>query len=134
MIKILVEHIHDLKNCQQVLMLSQRMWAWQPCSQGSLMGRDAWVNTQLRNPSAATNYVVLILGRECGSRRANLCRHKVSKWHIWILKPITKPFGYPQVKKWKRKKNDTKRRKKENLNLLCVPVLVPGWFDNKQTF
>ena len=58
----------------------------------------------------------------------------VSKWHIWILKPITKPFGYPQVIKWKRKKNDTKRRKKENLNLLCVPVLVPGWLDNKQTF
>ena len=66
--------------------------------------------------------------------KSNLCQHKVSKWHIWILKPITKPFGYPQVKKWKRKKNDTKRRKKENLNLLCVPVLVPGWFDNKQTF
>ena len=136
MVVILVAHIHDLKNCQK-LSASVDAFAENVSVTTSFPGfsrRDAWVNTQLRNPSATTNYVVLISGREFGSRRANLCQRKVSKWHIWILKPITKPFGYPQVKKWKRKKNDTKRRKKENLNLLCVPVLVPGWFDNKQTF
>ena len=35
--------------------------------------------------------------------RANLCQHKVSKWHICISKPITKtlwtPFGYLCIKK-----------------------------------
>ena len=136
MIEILVEHIHDLKNCQK-LSASVDAFTENVSVTTSFPGfshGDAWVNTQLRNPSATTNYVVLISGRELGSRRANLCQRKVTKWHIWILKPITKPFGYPQVIKWKRKKNDTKRKRKKNLNLLCVPVLVPGWLDNKRTF
>ena len=36
------------------------------------------------------------------SWRADLCRRKVSEWHICISKPITntlwKPFGYPRFK------------------------------------
>ena len=136
MIEILVEHVHDLKNCQK-LSASVDAFAENVSVTTSFPGfshRDAWVNTQLRNPSATMNFVVLISSREFGSRRANLCQRKVSKWHIWILKPITKPFGYPQVIKWKRKKNDTKRKKKENLNLLCVPVLVPGCLITNELF
>ena len=132
MIEILVEHIHDLKNCQK-LSASVDAFAENVSVTTSFPGfsrRDAWVNTQLRNPSATTNYVVLISGREFGSRRANLCQRKVSKWHIWILKPITKTLWVSAGNKMEKKEKWYKKEKEGKslkLALCACPSARMAW-------
>ena len=42
MTEIVVAHIHDIKNVK-MLMPSQRKWAWQPRTQGSLTRMGDWM-------------------------------------------------------------------------------------------
>ena len=85
MVVILVAHIHDLKNCQKSTAsvdASVDPFAVnisETTSFPRFSHEDAWVNTQLRSPSATTmsfSYQAVSSGR---SGRANLCQRKVSE-------------------------------------------------------
>ena len=129
MIKILVEHKHDLKNCQPVLMLSQRMWAWQPHSQGSLMGRECMSEYTTQGPFGNNELCCIDIGpwvREPKSQSLSTQSEQVTHLNI---ETHHKTLWVSAGKKMEKKEKWYKKKKegKSKLALCACPSARMVW-------